>query len=364
MWGSVWIALVSLLAGLLACRAIARHHLRRYQRIAGEHGVERAGPMQLGGVPQWVSIRGHDRRNPVLVFLHGGPGSVFSGLSYSFQLPWEEFFTVVQWDQRGSGRSTCLGDGPVTLETLIGDALELLDYLRREFNQEKVFVVGHSWGGFLGFHVARRRPEWLHAFIALGPLLGIRQVYRETHALLTAAATAAGDQKALAKLRGAGSTLPDTVDAAFLKKLGDVLGMLPRKGMSWHNQRGALSIVARVVTIAFFSPDLRLRDVLRTLGGGRAYVLALFREIQDVYLPASLGTRFDTPLIFVAGEHDQQAGVELIRRYAEQVESPVTTFRLLRGCAHAAVWETPGQILEVLLKDALPLAQTRLSLDG
>lgn len=361
MSGTFWITLIALIAfglGVLACRALARRHLRLMHRLAAPHCIDRAGPVVLSGVQQWVSIRGRDRRNPVLLFLHGGPGTAFSGVAYSYQGPWEEYFTVVNWDQRGSGRSRSRGGEAVTLETLITDALELIDYLRQELAQDRIFVIGHSWGGFLGLTIAHRRPEVLHAFVGLGPLLGVREGYREGHRVLSEAAAVAGDGRALGQLRSAGTELPAPDDRGYLGTLRAVVGLLPAYGMSWHNQTSTAALFARVLTIAFFSPDLKLRHIGHPLGGGRSYVRGLFRDIHDLYLPETLGARFETPIILISGEHDQQGPIELVRAYSEQIEAPSKMFRVLRGSAHAAVWEAPGQILAVLLQDVLPCAKS------
>ena len=350
-------AVIAFLLGILACRMLARRHFRQIGRLCGDACIDRAGPVELGGVPQWVSIRGRHRRNPILLFLHGGPGTVFSGVAYSFQGPWEEYFTVVHWDQRGSGRSRKRADQPIGLETLVSDAIALIDALREELGHDKVFLLGHSWGGFLGLTIAHRRPDLLHAFIGLGPLLGIRAGYRESYRVLTEAATAAGDTRTLDKLNKADPELPAASDPGYLKALGAVLGFLPAYGMSWHNQTSTAKLLARMLTIGFLSPDLTLRQILQPLAGSRSYVLGLFREIDDIYLPDTLGARFETPVILISGEHDQQGPIALVRKFAAQIDAPYKAFRVLRGSAHAAVWEAPGQILEVLLKDALPRAR-------
>jgi len=352
----VLIAAGAFLTGLLVCRALVRRHHASMNRLRGEHSICRADRLELGGVRQWVTIRGRDRRKPVLLFLHGGPGTTFSGVAYSHQAPWEEFFTVVNWDQRGSGRSQNRGDRNTGFENLVNDSIELIDYLRKELNQDKVFLFGHSWGGFLGLTVARRRPDLLHAFIGLAPLLGIRQGYRESRKALIEAAEAAGDSRIVERLRDTRTDLPDAEDATFLKALGDVIRFLPKYGMSWHNQAGMGGLMARVLTIGLLSPALKLREAHHPLGGKRSYVLGIFRDIADMYVPETLGTQFETPMILLSGEHDQQSPTALVRDFAEQLSAPVKAFRTLAGSAHVAVWEAPGQILEVLINDALPLA--------
>jgi pimeloyl-ACP methyl ester carboxylesterase len=352
------LALIAFAIGVLACRGFIRKHFRLLNRLEKPYAIDQTGLIPLGGIQQWVNIRGRDRSNPILLFLHGGPGSVFSGLAYSYQTPWEEYFTVVNWDQRGAGRSPIPKGDKVGLETLVSDTIELIDYLRRELGHEKVILLGHSWGGFLGLNVARRRPELLHAFVGLAPLLGIRPGYRETHRVLTEAASKAGDKRALTRLRKAGSEMPNPTDASYLPTLRAVLGLLPEYGMSWRNQRSGVALLMRILTISFLSPDLKLGQVFHPLGASPSYVLPLFREIHDMYLPEVLGRRFETTMILISGEHDQQSPHALVRDYAVQIEAPRKAFRVLRGSAHAAVWEAPGQILAALLEDARPHAAT------
>jgi len=353
---TIFIALIAFVAGLLLLRAILRRHHRSLLRLPDDMSIDRSGMVNLGGLPQWVSIRGRDRSKPILLFLHGGPGAAFSGIAYSYQSLWEEYFTVVNWDQRGCGRSRQISGKPVTLETLLSDADELIDHLREEFKQEKIFLLGHSWGGFLGITIAHRSPEKLHALIGLAPLLGIRAGYREMRRVLTEVATSLNEAGALHKLKNAPPDLPDAADPAFLKTLGSVVGLLPAYGMSWHNQTSMKSLFARIFTFALISPDLPLRRILQPLGGSRSYVLELFREIQHLHLPDRLGTRFETPIILISGEYDQQAPFRLVREYFDQLEAPYKSYSVLRGSAHAALWEAPGQILEILTRDALPLA--------
>ena len=118
----------------------------------------------LGGARQVVNVRGADRDNPILVFVHGGPGAVEMPFAWAFQRPWEDVFTVVQYDQRGAGRSYPLND-PValaptmTLERYRDDAIELIELLKKRYGKRKVVLMGHSWGSIVGLSVAVKRPD-------------------------------------------------------------------------------------------------------------------------------------------------------------------------------------------------------------
>jgi pimeloyl-ACP methyl ester carboxylesterase len=151
------------------------HRIAEARRIVTPNGIERREKVRIGGIEQWVSIRGVDPRNPVLLLVHGGPGYVEMPMSWWYARGWEEYFTVVQWDQRGAGKTYLLND-PVkvaptlTMERMVADTEEIIDWLRRELGKKKIFVIGHSWGSYLGFQVAVRHPDWLHAYIGVGQL--------------------------------------------------------------------------------------------------------------------------------------------------------------------------------------------------
>lgn len=160
--------------------AQARAIIADIQKIVTPNGIDETGIVTLGKARQVINIRGNDRANPVLLYIHGGPGSVEMPMAWSFQRPWEDYFTVVQWDQRGAGRSYALNDPAtlaptLTLERYRDDAIELIQYLQGHLGKDKVFVLGHSFGSAVGLAVAQRRPDLLHAYIGMGQLIDFRE---------------------------------------------------------------------------------------------------------------------------------------------------------------------------------------------
>jgi len=175
LWGIV--PLLSIVVIVAATALYSRHlvveGVRVLRHIPGPDGIDVLEKVKIGGIDQWVSIRGRDRSNPVLLFIHGGPGGVAMPLSHGFQDTWEEFFTVVQWDQRGAGKTYSANDpekvGPtMSADRMIQDAEELVTHLRTRFHKDKIVVVGHSWGTIVGINLAKRHPEWLNAYVGMG----------------------------------------------------------------------------------------------------------------------------------------------------------------------------------------------------
>src|SRR5258705_743680 len=186
-------------------RAEAVAIIAEARRVVTPNGVERLEKVRIGGIDQWVSVRGTDRRNPVLLHIHGGPGYISIPMSWWFSRGWEEYFTIVQWDQRAAGKTHLLTDPAavaptLTRERMIADAEEMAAWVRRELGKDKIFVLGHSWGSFLGLQLAQRHPEWLHAYIGVCQLIDGPENERRGWRFAMEAARRAGNAEAVREL--------------------------------------------------------------------------------------------------------------------------------------------------------------------
>lgn len=138
--------------------------LAELRRIHTPEGIETLEPVEIGGMTQWVSIRGRHRENPVILFIHGGPGTPMMPMTWAYQAPWEDFFTVVQWDQRGVGKNAATTDQDALVQSLsndriVEDAVEMLAWVRTRLKKDKVVVMGYSYGTRVGMAVAQRRTR-------------------------------------------------------------------------------------------------------------------------------------------------------------------------------------------------------------
>lgn len=156
----------------------------------------------IGEIQQWISIRGANDTLPVLLFLHGGPGNSVMGYAEKFTRELQKRFVVVQWDQRESGRTAKLNPSPrpLTVALMEQDAAEVVAYLRTRFNKEKIYLVGHSWGGFLALRMAALHPEWLAACVAAAPMINQWESERQSLVWLTEKAKAENNEEALGEL--------------------------------------------------------------------------------------------------------------------------------------------------------------------
>jgi proline iminopeptidase len=325
-----------------------------FRKIVSPSGVEERIAVPIGGVNQWITVRGRDRRNPILLVIHGGPASPEMPTDWMFQGEWEDYFTVVQWDQRGSGKTYNSNDpavvGPtLSLDRITDDAGELVQYLRRTYGKDKVFVLGHSWGSLVGLSLAHKHPEWLYAYVGMGQVINGVDNERVGYGLTMEAAQAAGDAQAVKELQSI-APYPEKDGSVPLAKIN-----LERK---WSVRYGGL-IYGRdeldyYYDLAKFSPDYSMADV-EAIDKGSALSLPRL-------LPALLGfdyTRvadFQCPIIIFAGRHDFTTPSEVTAAWLTHVRAPSKKLVWFEDSAHMMAVEEPGRVLVHLVEDVRPLA--------
>jgi pimeloyl-ACP methyl ester carboxylesterase len=158
--------------------------------------------IQIGGIKQWIKFQGVDDQAPVLLFLHGGPGNSMMSYADRFTKELQKNFIVVLWDQRESGKTKELNESPqaLTVSLFISDAIEVIQFLSNKFSQEKIYVAGHSWGGYLGLRVAVARPELLKGYFAISPMINQLESERLSLDVMLDKAKEESNSNALAEL--------------------------------------------------------------------------------------------------------------------------------------------------------------------
>ena len=162
--------LVLIAGGLFVYRAYRQNENAHVFAIRSPKGILEAMFIPIGGIEQFVLIRGEDRSNPVILFLHGGPGLATSPL-YPWFISWEKHFTLVQWDQRGAGKTYGRygkKTPDLTVERMTQDGIEIAEYLRAHLQTNKIILLGHSWGSYLGLRIIARRPDLFSAYVGTG----------------------------------------------------------------------------------------------------------------------------------------------------------------------------------------------------
>jgi pimeloyl-ACP methyl ester carboxylesterase len=356
-----FVALLGVAGAFLAWRALAP---RRTPPFRDEHGHTIAGsiaellPVQIGAVTQWLLIRGQDATNPVLLFLHGGPGTAHIGFFRHYQKLLEKHFVVVQWDQRGAGLSGAdkVDDGSLTCQRLVEDGLELSDWLRRHFKIDRIFLVGHSWGSALGYMLARRHPDRYHAFAGIGQMSDKGEV--RSYAATLALARARQHAQAIAELELLGPP-PYTRVPEVKGLLHDVEpgkeafgGMLVR--YKWSDRLGGDAHGFSMVPVVM--RDLLLRSREYTLADALAWLKRKGHCVNIMYdgcnqhidLQAE-GTDFDIPVYFLLGRHDLLTVPQGAEELMTAIKAPAKAI-VWFDAGHEIMWECTAAYQAALIR--------------
>ena len=330
-----------------------REIVRDIGRIVAPDGVQETFTANLGGARQVVNVRGADRLNPILLFIHGGPGAVEMPIAWSFQRPWEDFFTVVQWDQRGAGRSYPLNDPKAIAPTMTpdryrDDAIELIELLQKRYGQRKVIVLGHSWGSTVGLAVAAKRPDLLHAYVGVGQIIDVRENERVGMAWTLAEARRRGDADAVRdveKLRPYPDSGPFTIDQAdgwrkWAFRYGGLAAYRPDANFYLRAPR--------------LSPEYEASDLQAWDDGAGFTVTTLWPRLADIRFT---NTRpLDVPVIMLLGRHDYATPSSITAKWMSGLNAPRKEVLWFEHSAHLPMIEEPGRFLNALLEHVRPLA--------
>jgi pimeloyl-ACP methyl ester carboxylesterase len=332
----------------------ARAIVAQSRRIVSPRGIEELRQVEIGGIKQWISVRGNDRRNPILLYLHGGPGAAEMVESYGYQRPWEDFFTVVQWDQRGAGK-TYASNTPepmaprMTIEGMVRDAEEMIGYLRRTYGKQKIFLLGHSWGSVVGATIANRHPEWLHAYIGAGQIADMRESEAVGYQWALSQARAEGNQKAIAALTAI-APYPGPNGQLTIERIGAQREwVMYYGGLAWGRKDFKPFDDARKL-----SPDYN-NEELKAIDQGSLFSLQhLLRPLESV----SFGkmTRFECPVFLFNGRHDYSTSHEVAAHWFARISAPAKQMFWFENSAHMMMQEQPGLFLMHLVNDVRPLA--------
>ncbi|MFB7977732.1 alpha/beta fold hydrolase [Streptomyces vinaceus] len=334
-------------AGLLGHRAVRRAANARLLRIDGPNGIDEQRFVRIGGIEQWISIRGEDTGNPVMIEIHGGPGASHS-VHAARTRAWEEHFTVVRWDMRGAGktfgRSGARGQGEMSFQQLYEDALDVTRYARERLGADRVVLVASSLGSVFGLRLARSHPELYSAYV--GTDQNILDAGRDTsvHEALLARLRAAGKHKDAAAAEELGrAPQPLTADqrAAYDK-------------LTVSSDPLTLDTLKRVVLGSlWFSPLHSLREIGQYFAGMKfsarlTPALAAFDDRAD-------GTRFELPFFVFQGDRDVITPAERARSFFDEVEAPVKEFALIEDASHFAAFRHPDRFLHLLRTRVRPV---------
>ncbi|WP_066399528.1 alpha/beta fold hydrolase [Neobacillus mesonae] len=306
--------------------------------------------VKIGGINQWITIRGENRNNPVLLLIHGGPASTYSIFSPLLR-SWEKHFNVVQWDQRGAGKTFGKngkeGSGVITFDRLVKDGIEAAEYLRDKLGHQKVILIGSSVGSLIGIMMAKLRPDLFYAYV------GTDQNAPDSQNLLYTLSVNAFREAGISK------------GVQLLEKMGFDQAQWNRKDFDKKNRLIVKTIkdVPNMITDLFLpsmlsSPEHKIRDLMDIFKGMSYSLDHLFDEL--INFDFKKYGKFELPVFIFHGDHDIITPTELARAYYDEIEAPHKEFVLIKNAGHLACFARPNQFLEELINRVCPLVSTSI----
>jgi pimeloyl-ACP methyl ester carboxylesterase len=340
-----------LIGGGLAYRAYWHHQIAKATVIDPATGIDEAMFVRIGGIDQWITIRGQNRDNPVLLFLHGGPGVATSPYPRDVLFNWTKDFTLVQWDQRGSGK-TYGRSGPlapdVTIDRMAQDGIEVAEFLRQHMHKRKIMVLGLSWGTTLGIYMAKARPDLFYAYVDTGQMSNSGECETIIYRQVLDKARTRGDREAVKELEQIGP--PPYGSQA-------IMGVQRKWARAY--EPGLQSNLSLMSTILFDSEaGVRdLRDYIRGISDSQDHFIGVLADgpSAKIDLPA-LGTDFAIPMFVFEGAEDDVAPAGPAKAYVDSMVAPQKQFVAIAHAGHTAMYTRSDAFLKLLVERVRPLA--------
>ncbi len=342
---------VAVLAGAaLGYRAWRQHENAAALAIRTPNGIQEAMFVPAGGIDQWIEIRGQDRRNPVILFLHGGPGASVTALSSLFR-SWEKHFTVVMWDQRCAGKTFALGGADsckgMSIASVAREGNQVAEFLRRHLHQDRIVVLGHSWGTMIGLRMIHDRPDLYLAYVGTGQVVSIAEkepvIYRDALARVAAA----HDEDGVKALQAIGPPPYKTFQDEEVERDWSERYDIP----SERDLRGNMT------PLVLFAPGWSIWDTYQTFERAQHYAEQATFDADKTYDARSLGGDFAVPVYVFNGERDTITPTALARPWYDGIRAPKKDFVVLKGGGHSAVLTQPDAFLDALVAHLQPGAR-------
>jgi proline iminopeptidase len=308
------------------------------------HRVSFKGMVPIGGINQYFDIDGADDENPVLLYVHGGPGGVETPIIKRLYRELPKAYTVAVWEQRGAGHSNSasIPSDSWTLERFIADTGEAIDYLRDRFHKEKILIVGDSWGGCLSLLAAQRFPEKLDACVALAPAIDLSESVRLSHQAM--------------------------VERATMEKRADVLKMLDKAKPPFDFSRPKEfdRLMAHMQLVVYYGGYLygktsmmpllsiySVFDVLKMQDDQKRAFGLLGGQLMDVDLSRRI-TELEIPVYFGLARHDGNLPPETAVRFFTNLAAPRKELAWFEKSGHMLVFDEPKEVMRLLVETVRP----------
>jgi pimeloyl-ACP methyl ester carboxylesterase len=332
----------------------AKEVVRDLERIVAPSGIQESYKTSIGGIDQWLNVRGQDQANPIVLFVHGGPASPLTPTIWQFQRPMEEYFTVVNWDQRGAGKTyggtdpKDIGDS-IHIARYVDDAIEVAEYIRKRYHKKKIILMGHSWGTIVAMSAALKRPDLFYAYVGIGQVISTRENESISFEYALEQAKAQNNTAALKEME---SIAPYPGDQPITRERIIIARKWPQfyGGLSAFRHASNYYFDAPLLSPEYDEADSRAIDEgsLFTLGK----ILPEFVSVDFTNIHS-----FPIPVVMFMGRHDYTTPTAPAAAWLGKLHAPYKQGVWFEHSAHMIPWEEPGKMLVSLLQYVRPLAE-------
>lgn len=348
-------AIIALLSGFVLVSQWRAHT----PAIAGADGKPLPGSIaalekvKLGGVDQWLIIRGHDVNKPVLLFLSGGPGASEAGRVLRFNAELEKRFVVVIWEQRGCGKSypSINPKSDLTVDRYVADIIELADLLRARFDEQKIYLVGHSWGTIIGLRAAQARPDLFHAYIGTAQMVDVQETDQLIYDLVLARSRQIGDTQFVQTLEKQGP--PPYSGKSTIRPYATLFSReyamfeVPNiRSEAYRREGDALLLMLQ-------QPEYGWLDRLYYLLGMMNTFNVVYPQLQEMDFRVD-AARLDLPVYIVLGRHDMNNPSPIPEEYFNLLQAPRKQLVFFEDSGHGMIWQETDKFRRLMVDTVLP----------
>jgi pimeloyl-ACP methyl ester carboxylesterase len=324
-------------------RAMWQHRIANKTRITSPNGIDEAKFVEINGAEEWITIRGDNKDNPVILFLHGGPSEANSPF-VEFYTPFEKDFVFVQWDQPGAGKTYIRAGShqpKLEIEGMAADGIAVADYVKNELHKPKIILIGQDWGGVLGVRMIEQRPDLFAAFVGTGQIVGMLGTQDVLYEYALSHATATHDEKMLAALKQLG---PPPYD---LERYGQFQDCCRNPFWPPDDVAG----INRMKGVLVVSPSLSIAEMYGWIKGLRTGEVELDTMLMTMEDLRQTDTAFSVPVFFIQGEDDNVTPTSLVADYVSKIQAPAKKVDIVPGAGHFVMWTHPNEFLNLLRED-------------
>jgi proline iminopeptidase len=307
----------------------------------------------LGGVEQWLIIRGYDINKPVLLFLSGGPGSSEAGRVLRFNGELEKHFVVVIWEQRGCGKSypSLNPKSALTVDQYAADIVELAEILRSRFDEQKIYLVGHSWGTIIGTRAVQARLDLFHAYIGTAQMVNVLETDRMIYRKMLDYGQASGDTQYLSSLKVQGEppykgNNPIQPYANLLGKEYAIFEAPLTSNEAFHRDGDAIFLALKQPEYGWLDRLYYLLSLVDTFN-------VVYPQLQEFDFRRDAAS-LNVPVYLVAGSHDLNAPLQLMEDYFNRLTAPQKQMIYFEKSGHSMIWEEADKFHDLMVNTVLP----------